>query len=125
MSAQYLSLDVSHTHSPVLHAATMQAVCLVMNMIPTDLSTHSLRTIYVNRNDLLSRQRCTAELQRRARDQEAGWPKVMLFPEGTTHSREVLLQFKKGAFLPGLPVQVPSTHALLHCVLMHWLTYTL
>lgn len=70
------------------------------------LITHTLRTIYVNRDDPSSRQRCTSEILRRSRDKEAGWPKVMLFPEATTHSREVLLHFKKGAFLPGLPVQV-------------------
>jgi lysophosphatidylcholine acyltransferase/lyso-PAF acetyltransferase len=69
------------------------------------LITHTLRTIYVARDDPSSRKQCTAEIVRRSQNREAGWPKVMLFPEATTHSNEVLLQFKKGAFLPGLPVQ--------------------
>lgn len=77
----------------------MYAVC-------TGLITRTLRTIYVARDDPLSRQHCTSEIIRRSKDQEAGWPRVMIFPEATTHSREVLLHFKKGAFLPGLPVQV-------------------
>ena len=57
------------------------------------------------RNDPASRLSCTEEIKRRARDEDEGWPKVMVFPEATTTSREVLLQFKKGAFLPALPVQ--------------------
>lgn len=44
----------------------------------------------------------------------------MIFPEATTHSREVLLHFKKGAFLPGLPVQV---HTLLYGSSANWDSY--
>lgn len=68
--------------------------------------THALRTIFVKREDPSSRQQCTAEIVRRAKDSASGWPKIMIFPEATTHSREVHLKFKKGAFLPGLPIQV-------------------
>ena len=96
----------------------------------TDLITHTLRTIYVARDDPSSRKQCTAEIVRRSQNREAGWPKVMLFPEATTHSNEVLLQFKKGAFLPGVPVQVhcrvltrfAQTHKT--CLMKHAHTHT-
>ena len=65
-----------------------------------------MRTIYVARDNPASRRECTDEILRRAQDSGAGWPKILIFPEATTTSREVLLHFKKGAFLPGVPVQV-------------------
>jgi lysophosphatidylcholine acyltransferase/lyso-PAF acetyltransferase len=69
------------------------------------LVTHALRAIYVARDDPASRRECTDEILRRVQDSAAGWPKILIFPEATTHSTEVLLEYKKGAFLPSVPVQ--------------------
>lgn len=66
--------------------------------------TKALRTIYVNRDDTDSKMKAAHEIQRRALSGGV-WPKVLLFPEGTTHNRKLLISFKKGAFLPKLPVQ--------------------
>jgi len=33
------------------------------------------------------------------------WPPIAVFPEGTCNNRKALVQFKPGAFIPGLPVQ--------------------
>ena len=85
----------AHTHTHTTHSQSQ-----------SDIVTHTLRTIYVDRDNPASRKECTDEIVRRAQDSAAGWPKILIFPEATTHSREVLLQFKKGAFLPGVPVQV-------------------
>ena len=79
---------------------------------------HAWRAIYIHRDDPSSRKQCTSEILRRAEDSAAGWPKILIFPEGTTHSTEVLLHFKKGAFLPGLPVQVAT-----HCPLIELVHY--
>ncbi|CAI8034716.1 Lysophosphatidylcholine acyltransferase 1 [Geodia barretti] len=69
------------------------------------LVTHTMRAIYVSRDNPASRRECTDEILRRAKDSAAGWPKILIFPEATTHSTEVLLEYKKGAFLPSVPVQ--------------------
>ncbi|KNE86455.1 hypothetical protein PSTG_20184, partial [Puccinia striiformis f. sp. tritici PST-78] len=34
-----------------------------------------------------------------------GWSQVAIFPEGTCTNHAALIQFKKGAFIAGLPVQ--------------------
>ena len=73
---------------------------------PLDIAAHAMRMIFVDRFDPDSRKRCTAEIICRAKGVDIGWTKTLIFPEATTINREVLLQFKKGAFLPGLPVQV-------------------
>ena len=71
-----------------------------------------MRAIYVSRDNPASRRECTDEILRRAKDSAAGWPKILIFPEATTHSTEVLLEYKKGAFLPSVPVQVMSCRSI-------------
>jgi lysophosphatidylcholine acyltransferase/lyso-PAF acetyltransferase len=44
-----------------------------------------------------------AQIIARARDPRFG--RVLIFPEGTCGNGEAVLQFKPGAFAPGLPVQ--------------------
>ena len=34
-----------------------------------------------------------------------GWPQLLICPEGMTTNRKALLPFKRGAFLPGKPIQ--------------------
>ena len=105
--APYPYWAVSHTH---IHTHTH------ITHSQSDIVTHTLRTIYVDRDNPASRKECTDEIVRRAQDSAAGWPKILIFPEATTHSREVLLQFKKGAFLPGVPVQVHTCVCACACV---------
>ena len=71
--------------------------------------------IPVVRNDPGSSTRAKDEIARRARDTAAGWPHVLVFPEGLVHNGTCLVQFKAGAFAPGAPVQpvvvrYPHTH---------------
>lgn len=86
--------------------------------------THTLKTIFVSREEEESRRQCINEIRRRANEADS-WPPVLLFPEGnvewkqrnslwlilllitsgTTTNRKALLKFKSGAFTPGVPVQ--------------------
>ena len=36
---------------------------------------------------------------------DAGWPQMILFPEGTNTNRKLLIKFKLGAFIPGKAIQ--------------------
>ncbi|KAK3086372.1 hypothetical protein FSP39_017489 [Pinctada imbricata] len=60
--------------------------------------------VLVKREDPNSRQNTIKEIQRRA--QSGGiWPQIIIFPEGTCTNRQCLINFKPGAFYPGVPVQ--------------------
>jgi len=58
----------------------------------------------VKREDPTSRQTSVKEIIRRAQSNE-DFPPVLIFPEGTCSNRTALIQFKAGAFVPGVPVQ--------------------
>eukprot|EP00096_Caligus_rogercresseyi_P016400 TRINITY_DN903_c1_g1_i4.p1 TRINITY_DN903_c1_g1~~TRINITY_DN903_c1_g1_i4.p1 ORF type:complete len:301 (+),score=92.22 TRINITY_DN903_c1_g1_i4:612-1514(+) len=60
-------------------------------------------SIFVTREAANSRQATVQEIVRRVRD--PSWPKMALFPEGSTSNRTALMPFKKGAFVSGSPVQ--------------------
>ncbi|XP_043220879.1 lysophosphatidylcholine acyltransferase 2-like [Amphibalanus amphitrite] len=66
--------------------------------------TDYTQPVYVRREDPDSRQNTIREIQRRARSR-GHWPQMLLFPEGTCTNRSCLVQFKPGAFYPGVPVQ--------------------
>eukprot|EP01065_Artemidia_motanka_P020768 TRINITY_DN2480_c4_g1_i1.p1 TRINITY_DN2480_c4_g1~~TRINITY_DN2480_c4_g1_i1.p1 ORF type:complete len:583 (+),score=166.78 TRINITY_DN2480_c4_g1_i1:118-1866(+) len=59
--------------------------------------------MFVNRRSSNSRKETADLLDERAKG--AGWPQVILFPEGTTTNGMALVQFRRGAFNPGVPVQ--------------------
>ncbi|KAJ8303266.1 hypothetical protein KUTeg_019662 [Tegillarca granosa] len=60
--------------------------------------------VYVSREDPNSRINTIKEIQRRA--QSGGqWPQIIIFPEGTCTNRTCLINFKPGAFYPGVAVQ--------------------
>lgn len=63
-----------------------------------------LQSIVVNRDEASSRDAVSNEIKRRATDAEA-WPTTGIFPEGTVSNGKFLLQFRTGAFQPGVPVQ--------------------
>ncbi|XP_065084772.1 lysophosphatidylcholine acyltransferase isoform X2 [Ochlerotatus camptorhynchus] len=60
--------------------------------------------IYVCREDPNSRQTTIKEIIERANSKE-DWPQILIFPEGTCTNRTSLIQFKPGAFYPGVPIQ--------------------
>eukprot|EP00927_Polykrikos_kofoidii_P006048 TRINITY_DN12441_c0_g1_i1.p1 TRINITY_DN12441_c0_g1~~TRINITY_DN12441_c0_g1_i1.p1 ORF type:complete len:554 (+),score=94.75 TRINITY_DN12441_c0_g1_i1:85-1746(+) len=67
------------------------------------LLMRSTQGMYVDRNDPRSRSVAKQALQRRADDPR--WPRTMIFPEGICTNGQGLVQFKLGAFSPGVPVQ--------------------
>lgn len=64
----------------------------------------AIQCIGVDRNDPDSRSATTNEIKRRAAP-GSGFPRVVLFPEGTTTNGRAVISFKAGAFGPGRPVQ--------------------
>lgn len=63
------------------------------------------QSLFVSREDPLSRQKTVKEIIRRSQDHEVKWPQLLIFPEGSTSNRKALMTFKPGAFVPGKPVQ--------------------
>ena len=66
-----------------------------------------LQCVFVDRSNEESRSKVTEQLIQRQKEisQGAGWPKLAIFPEGTTTNGHYLLFFKPGAFLGRVPVQ--------------------
>ncbi|XP_077318236.1 lysophospholipid acyltransferase LPCAT4 [Lithobates pipiens] len=62
------------------------------------------QSIMVSRHDPASRKKVVEEVKRRATSR-GEWPQVLFFPEGTNGNGQVLLKFKPGAFVAGVPVQ--------------------
>ena len=52
-----------------------------------------------------TRKRALKEICDRARSTDNLLPQLFLCPEGTNTNRKALIQFKVGAFAPGVPVQ--------------------
>lgn len=65
----------------------------------------ALQSVFVNRSDPDSRKEARDEIRARAMFSDSSYPPIIIFPEGTTSTGVGLLQFKTGAFAPGLPVQ--------------------
>jgi len=59
--------------------------------------------IFVDRTDAKSRDVAKSALLRRTSDPR--WPQTLVFPEGACTNGSALIQFKLGAFNPGVPVQ--------------------
>ena len=64
----------------------------------------SLQAIFVDRKSKTSREDTLLTIKKRTAP-DSGFPPMMIYPEGTTTNGKVLVQFKKGAFAPGMPVQ--------------------
>jgi len=62
-----------------------------------------MQAIFVDRKSSKSRRLAAEEIMRRASG--PGWPRVLIFPEGTTTDGTALIRFKVGAFNVGRPVQ--------------------
>jgi lysophosphatidylcholine acyltransferase / lyso-PAF acetyltransferase len=63
----------------------------------------ALQVLAVDRRSPTSRQDTLEQLKHRG-DNDA-YPQLLVFPEGTTTNGRALITFKKGAFVPGQPVQ--------------------
>ncbi|XP_048321077.2 lysophospholipid acyltransferase LPEAT2 [Ziziphus jujuba] len=63
----------------------------------------AMQVIYVNRFSPPSRKRAVNEIKRKAACDR--FPRVLLFPEGTTTNGRSLISFQLGAFIPGYPIQ--------------------
>eukprot|EP00128_Syssomonas_multiformis_P017005 Colp12_sorted_trinity150504_noHs@3629 len=71
------------------------------------------QTIMVQREDRNARKTVLEAINQRTRSGE--YLPLMVFPEGTTTNTSCIMQFKRGAFVPGMPVQpftlrYPSQH---------------
>ncbi|KAK7274634.1 hypothetical protein RIF29_15730 [Crotalaria pallida] len=63
----------------------------------------AMQVIYVDRFSPSSRKHAIKEIKRRASCNR--FPRVLLFPEGTTTNGRNLISFQLGAFIAGLPIQ--------------------
>ncbi|XP_051138988.1 lysophospholipid acyltransferase LPEAT2 [Andrographis paniculata] len=63
----------------------------------------AMQVIYVDRFSRSSRRHAVNEIKRKASSSQ--FPRVLLFPEGTTSNGRVIISFQLGAFIPGYPVQ--------------------
>ncbi|KAM9426259.1 lysophospholipid acyltransferase LPCAT4 [Pholidichthys leucotaenia] len=62
------------------------------------------QSVLVSRKDPESRKKAVTQLQERLTS-NGYWPQMLMFPEGTTTNGSVLIKFKPGAFVAGVPVQ--------------------
>ncbi|CAL0308182.1 unnamed protein product [Lupinus luteus] len=63
----------------------------------------AMQVIYVDRSSPSSRKQVVQEIKRRASYDK--FPRVLLFPEGTTTNGRNLISFQLGAFIAGYPIQ--------------------
>ncbi|XP_030511458.2 lysophospholipid acyltransferase LPEAT2 [Rhodamnia argentea] len=63
----------------------------------------AMQVIYVNRFVPSSRKNAVNEIKRKASCDR--YPRVLLFPEGTTTNGRVIISFQLGAFIPSYPIQ--------------------
>ncbi|KAF3508497.1 hypothetical protein F2Q69_00002312 [Brassica cretica] len=61
------------------------------------------KVIYVNRFSQASRKDAVDEIKRKASCDS--FPRLLLFPEGTTTNGKAVISFQLGAFIPGYPIQ--------------------
>ncbi|XP_060720278.1 lysophospholipid acyltransferase LPCAT4 [Tachysurus vachellii] len=67
------------------------------------------QSVLVSRKDPESRKKCVTQIKERLTS-NGYWPQMLMFPEGTTTNGQVLIKFKPGAFLAGVPVQPVLLH---------------
>ncbi|CAN9509566.1 unnamed protein product [Ophioblennius macclurei] len=107
--------------APMLVAAPHSSFLDMLVLCPTQLATVVSRSentslpvigallefnqsVLVSRKDPESRKNAIAQLNERL-SSNGYWPQMLMFPEGTTTNGQVLIKFKRGAFLAGVPVQ--------------------
>ncbi|KAF7139528.1 hypothetical protein RHSIM_Rhsim07G0023000 [Rhododendron simsii] len=98
------------------HVSYIEPIFFFYELFPTIVAAEShdsitlvgtiiraMQVIYVNRFSPSSRKHAVAEIKRKA--SSGRYPRVLLFPEGTTTNGRLLISFQLGAFVPGYPVQ--------------------
>ncbi|XP_042496932.1 lysophospholipid acyltransferase LPEAT2 [Macadamia integrifolia] len=98
------------------HVSYVEPIFFFYDLFPTIVTSEShdaipfvgtiiraMQVIYVNRFSASSRKRAVSEIKRKASCDD--YPRVLLFPEGTTTNGRVLIAFQLGAFIPGYPIQ--------------------
>lgn len=110
---------VSREVAPIVvsnHVSYVEPIFYFYELFPTMVSSEShdsipfvgtiiraMQVIYVDRFSARSRKHAVHEIKRKASCNE--FPRVLLFPEGTTTNGRVLISFQHGAFIPGLNIQ--------------------
>ncbi|XP_058105605.1 lysophospholipid acyltransferase LPEAT2 isoform X2 [Magnolia sinica] len=98
------------------HVSYIEPIFFFYELFPTIVASEShdaipfvgtiiraMQVIYVNRFSAPSRKHAVHEIKRKASCD--GFPRLLLFPEGTTTNGRVLISFQLGAFIPGFPIQ--------------------
>ncbi|OVA00153.1 EF-hand domain [Macleaya cordata] len=98
------------------HVSYIEPIFFFYELFPTMVAAEShdslpfvgtiiraMQVIYVNRFSAPSRKHAVNEIKRKASCNR--FPRVLLFPEGTTTNGRVLISFQLGAFIPGYPIQ--------------------
>uniref|UniRef100_A0A5B6ZLI9 Putative lysophospholipid acyltransferase LPEAT2 isoform X2 n=1 Tax=Davidia involucrata TaxID=16924 RepID=A0A5B6ZLI9_DAVIN len=98
------------------HTSYIEPIFFFYELFPTIVASEShdsipfvgtiiraMQVIYVNRFSPSSRKHAVNEIKRKASCDK--FPRVLLFPEGTTTNGRVLISFQLGAFIPSYPIQ--------------------
>ncbi|KAL3536900.1 hypothetical protein ACH5RR_000266 [Cinchona calisaya] len=98
------------------HVSYIEPIFFFYELFPTIVASEShdsmpfvgtiiraMQVIYVNRFSHSSRKNAVNEIKRKASSDQ--FPRVLLFPEGTTTNGRVIISFQLGAFIPGYPIQ--------------------
>ncbi|GFP82311.1 lysophospholipid acyltransferase lpeat2 [Phtheirospermum japonicum] len=98
------------------HVSYIDPIFFFFEIFPTIVSSEShdsmpfvgtiiraMQVIYVDRFSRSSRKHAVTEIKRKASSSQ--FPRVLLFPEGTTTNGRILISFQLGAFIPGYTVQ--------------------
>ncbi|KAI0493950.1 hypothetical protein KFK09_024080 [Dendrobium nobile] len=98
------------------HVSYVEPIFFFYELFPTIVASEShdtlpfvgtiiraMQVIYVDRFSPSSRKNAVNEIKRKASCNN--FPRVLLFPEGTTTNGRFLISFQNGAFIPSLPIQ--------------------
>ncbi|XP_044503966.1 lysophospholipid acyltransferase LPEAT2-like [Mangifera indica] len=98
------------------HVSYIEPIFYFYELFPTIVASEShdsipfvgtiiraMQVIYVNRFSQSSRKNAVNEIKRKASCNR--FPRVLLFPEGTTTNGKALISFQLGAFIHGFPIQ--------------------
>ncbi|KAK9207437.1 hypothetical protein WN943_017724 [Citrus x changshan-huyou] len=98
------------------HISYIEPIFFFYELFPTIVASEShdsipfvgtiiraMQVIYVDRFSQSSRKNAVSEIKRKASCDR--FPRVLLFPEGTTTNGKFLISFQLGAFIPAYPIQ--------------------
>ncbi|XP_006828904.2 lysophospholipid acyltransferase LPEAT2 isoform X1 [Amborella trichopoda] len=110
---------ISREIAPIVvsnHVSYIEPIFFFYDLFPTIVASEShddmpfvgtiiraMQVIFVNRFSAPSRKHAVNEIKRKASCNS--FPRVLLFPEGTTTNGRMLISFQLGAFIPGFPIQ--------------------